>query len=87
MRSIWKFKIGAIDDIVEMPVGATILSAAVQGQEVYIWAIVDVNAPTAKRIIRMFTTGSYIQTDGLEFVGTVFVDWLVFHVFDGGYVQ
>jgi hypothetical protein len=71
---------------IEMPKGARVLSVGEQEADLVLWAIVDPEAPKAKRDFRVFGTGWKINVTELElggwsFVGTVQMkDGLVFHV-------
>lgn len=40
-----------------MPVGSEILHVACQGGQPCLWALVEVNAKTTKRVFRLFGTG------------------------------
>lgn len=64
-----------------MPEGAELLCVAMQGHQAQLWARVDPDAPVATRNIVVCATGENIP-DGVEYVGTIFPDELVFHVFD-----
>ncbi len=91
--AIWKFTIdatmGAGEALLEMPVGATPLSAAFQvsrpsgGSDLMVWALVDPSAPKRGRRLRVFGTGQNIQPDevqGLRFLSTAFTGPWVWHV-------
>ena len=88
MRSIWKFKLNPAEQFVHMPRGARVLSAGVQGNDICVWAVVDPEAEKCLRAIKVYPTGSFMppadNIDSAVFVGTVFLGWLVFHVFDSG---
>lgn len=92
------YKYGVPDDhfdgFLDIPSGAEILSTGVQVSEfggrrrhhVFIWALVDPDAPVVRRRIISAPTG-YVDLDvaGLDFIGTVQMpNGLVWHVFDGG---
>ena len=70
---------------IELPVGAEILSCAVQHGSPVMWAKVDPEAPKEKRGILVLNTGAELPDDNFPlFIGTlIFNDGgLVFHVFD-----
>lgn len=84
MKQVWKYKINPADGRIEMPVGAKVLSVAFQGQDLCLWALVDPGVTIKKeRYFAVFGTGHDIYDDaGFQFLGTAFVDNLVFHVFE-----
>ena len=86
MKSIWKFQLFPAQPVVYLPRGARVLSAGAQEDNIFVWAAVNPEAEKVPRIIRVYLTGSVIAENlqDLTFVGTVFVGYLVFHVFDGG---
>lgn len=86
MKTIYKYRIEAENPYtLKMPKGAKVLTAAAQGDSVQIWAEVDPRAETEDRTFETFPTGSEMVEDmGIEraYVNTVFMDWLVFHVYE-----
>ena len=69
----------------ELPVGAKILSSAFQGNDLFIWALVDTDAVKERRYFLVFPTGSDIGSYAeqmLIFINTAFIGSLVFHVFE-----
>ena len=86
MAEVWKFKLGPMDNTIEMPLGARVLSAAFQGEDLQIWAAVDPCAENGARMLRVVGTGHPAPDLDGAFVGTVFWGALVFHVFDYGYL-
>jgi hypothetical protein len=85
MKTIWKFQV-LPNENVSMPKGATILSAGVQGEDIFIWALVDPDAPRLDRLISVYGTGHTILGDPGAFIGSVMMHGgtFVFHVFDAG---
>lgn len=89
MRTIWKFEVLTLKIVltlrvqVTMPVGARVLSAAFQGESLFVWADVpDTEAPTTMREFYVAGTGHSLPNDCGDFVGTAFhQEGLVFHVF------
>jgi len=92
MKRIWKFLLTP-EGVIEMPINAEILSAGVQGEEIYIWAIVEPGSPTETRRFQTYGTGHQIDIDPdyLWFIGTVFLGSLVFplvfHVFEDRWTE
>ncbi len=83
MKTIWKFPIKVGENVVEMPVGAEVLSVQAQHGEPQMWALVRPGNDTEKRYFSVFGTGhnvavrvtKYIDTfqlHGGHFVGHVF---------------
>ncbi len=88
MITIWKFGVPTADDFtIDMPRGARILSVQVQGERPFVWALVDDEAPHARRHFEMRGTGHPARDcAALPFVGTFQLHGgaLVFHLFDRG---
>ncbi len=81
---IWKYKVDKKADI-ELPVGAEVLSADTQDGEVYLWILLDDNAPrSVKRKFIVAMTGQEIAEHNLHFIGTVLLleGTFVLHVFE-----
>ncbi len=70
----------------DLPKGAQILTADVQGGIVCLWALVDPEAPTQTRKFRWAGTGHEISEapENLRHVSTFFMqgELLVFHIFE-----
>ena len=81
-RQIWKFPIGSTEPMVSMPRGAEILTVQVQNGVPTIWALVDTDAPKAKRLIHIFGTGWDIPKKIHRYIGTWQHDALVWHLFE-----
>jgi hypothetical protein len=89
-KSIWKFPLsGELCDLIEMPKGAVILSVQTQRGEICIWALVDPNAETEKRLFVAVGTGRSINLSTGSYIGTVQTSGgsFVWHVFDCGVQQ
>ena len=82
MQQVHKYILGVGDDITQMPVGAQPLSVAFQGDQLVMWALVDVDAPMKGRQFIVRGTGHNIRLTNIGFIGTAFIDNLVFHVFE-----
>jgi hypothetical protein len=93
-RAVWKFKVpmGEVHgygSTVSMPAGAEIVSIGTQAADLWVWAIVDTEAPRTERRLGYFATGTPLPD--WDYVGTVHVldpdrpalgSWLVWHVFE-----
>lgn len=82
MNQVWKFEVPMDDGVLEMPMCAEVLSVAFQGQKLMMWALVDIEVDTTKRYFIVRGTGHNIRLNNLHFIGTAFIDALVFHVFE-----
>lgn len=91
MKKVWKFSLGIIPANtipIIMPKGAKLLTVNVQQRNFMLWAEVDTLSPNITRLFAIFATGEPFPSDDLtkkmEFLGTVFHDALVWHVYDLG---
>jgi hypothetical protein len=71
MQTIWKFPL-LITDIqtIAMPVGAQILTAQVQYDELQLWAIVDPHTANTGRTFAIATTGHAMQFSPDKYIAT-----------------
>lgn len=72
---------------VEMPQGAAVLSVHYSRTEprgLDVWALVDTDAKSEKRLFRVIGTGNPVPDSCGQFVGTVLTHGGMWHVFDGG---
>lgn len=67
-----------------MPRHSKILTAQEQGGGVVIWALVNKEAAVCTRYIDAYATGQDVDVAGKEYVGTVQVGAMVWHVFAEG---
>lgn len=87
METIWKYSLETIEkQVINVPIGAEILTVQEQFNEPVLWAKVDSGEKTEERHIEIFGTGSTIpedmgaerkyiatyQLDGGTFIGHVF---------------
>ena len=80
MKSIYKYGIGIGETILTMR--GRILSAGVQDGSIMIWAVHDDTALARQvRVCVMGTGHPFVAAPESDFVGTVFLGPLVFHVF------
>lgn len=88
INAIWKFILEPEDQQeIEMPIGAELLSVAMQNDLLCLWAQVDPTAKPYMRRIEIKGTGhEFDASEGIvrKFIGTVLwaEEHLVFHVFE-----
>jgi hypothetical protein len=88
MRTIHKYKL-EIDDtqIIKTPKDAHFIYAAVQRNEIYVWARVDTATEDVHRKILIFGTGHLMpeDIDDLDYIGSVQMAGgsLVWHIYEG----
>ncbi len=86
MSTIWKYILTTADEqVVEMPNGAEILSCQMQGEDLYLWALVTPGADLKTRLIRIHGTGHPVPyAERLKFISTFQMHGgaLIFHVFE-----
>lgn len=91
MKTIHKFVLRTNEQPVEMPVGAEILTAREQGDNICVWAMVDAQQTMReKRALRVFGTGHELPDDpNLKYVGTAMLQGgaLVKHVFESRFAN
>lgn len=86
MRTIYKYEILPGQSI-PLPKGAAILSVGAQGDNMFLWAMIDPHEDVVSQVrcIEVYGTGHNIpEQDSLVFIGTVMMRGgsLVFHVFE-----
>ena len=86
MKTVYKYPLKLQDyQVLSLPQGAVILHVDYQGMEdLFLWALVDTNAPLEPRGIRIAGTGHDLNISGwYKYINTVFSDWgLVWHIFE-----
>jgi hypothetical protein len=82
MKIIYKYRLEHGYNILKLAKGSQLLSVGQQNCDIVLWAIIDVEAQLVGREILVGYTGSVV--DKGEYVGTVTIDTLVYHVFDAG---
>lgn len=81
-KQIWKFDIGS-DALIELPLGAEILSAQIQRGSPVLWAKVDPGESKKVRRLHVAGTGHDLPDDLGEFIDTFQLEnGLVFHLFN-----
>jgi len=84
MNTIHKYSMISDVAIIDMPQGAKILSVGVQRTEIVIWAQVNTDNPTVTHRFIAFNTGEACGAIPEQFIGTVTVGSIVWHVYDEG---
>ena len=84
---IYKYQIPITDHIIEieLPDNSKCCDIQSQNNSIYMWCMVDINAPLIKRRYKIFGTGHTIENvENLHFLKTVQLEniGLVFHVFE-----
>lgn len=88
MITIYKYPIEITDtQNLELPIGCRILTAQLQNDNLWLWVLVDTNAPIfIDKTIRIFGTGNPIEPTrnlgNLQYLSTVQMNILVFHIFE-----
>lgn len=85
--TIFKYALKVGETTHDMPEGATILSVQLQHDCITLWALVVEGRPLAQRKFSVFGTGHKVPygTGTKDFLGTVQVGPLVWHVFETGW--
>lgn len=87
MKTIYKYNIESnAPTALELPQGARVISAGAQPHGPCVWAEVDTEAPTEKRVFRLYGTGEEMDGVPHAFLSTFQVGTheglLVFHVYE-----
>jgi hypothetical protein len=86
MHSIWKYVVNLGATTVSMPIGAKVLTVAMQYESLCVWALVDPLADREVRRFMVFGTGHPIEVPDtrLIYVGTIQLQGGAFigHVFE-----
>ena len=82
MKTIYKYRVTGLplQNKIEMPKGASILSVNMQGADCCMWALVDTEMETEEREFEIVATTWQIY-DSMSYVGTCFdKDGFVWHI-------
>jgi hypothetical protein len=83
---IFKYEIHITDAVscIELPVNSKICDINNQGNEIFIWCLIDIHAEWEKRYFKIIGTGHQIKTcEHLHFLKTVHMpNSLVWHIFE-----
>lgn len=87
MKKIYKYQLEVTDtQFIELPLGAEILTAQMQGDQLCLWAMVNTlsDAITKIRRIEIIGTGNPVPTGDLKYISTfqILGGSLIFHVFE-----
>ena len=88
MRAVWKFPLSLSSgpQNVTLPEGATIVHAHAQtiggSPKPVMWAEVNPDAGTSERTFHVVATGEEFSVPFHRYVGTVHIDWTVWHVYE-----
>lgn len=87
-RCVWKFPLALRSgpQAVEMPAGSTIVHTHTQvigGEPVpVLWADVNATWPPQRRTFHVIATGFDDVPEGATYVGTIHVEWTVWHIYE-----
>jgi hypothetical protein len=87
MKRIYKYPLALTDtQFVELPLGAEILTAQMQGDQLCLWAMVNTLPEAIKknRRIEIIGTGNPVPTGDLKYISTfqMMGGGLIFHAFE-----
>lgn len=81
MKTIYKYPLKPADETV-LTLRGNVLSAGVQGDDIMVWAVHDDGALDRQVRVSVMGTGhSFVDAPESDFIETVFLGSLVFHVF------
>lgn len=72
------------EQTIEIPANARILTVKTQGNQIYLWAMVNPDHIPEKRKIRIYGTGHPVDIENIIYIGTVMTESenFVWHVFE-----
>ena len=84
MRAIWKFNLNVGSNLVDMPLGASVIHFGEQDAWPTMWAIVDTEAGKREREYIVEGTGLSLAEEETKetYIGTVQIGLSVWHLFD-----
>lgn len=68
MKTIWKYQLGEVENILSIPKESQILSFQIQNNIPCIWVLVDSKREKEKRIFTIYGTGVEITEEYISFV-------------------
>jgi hypothetical protein len=83
--TVWKYEIGyqaGLGNVLNMPADSRVLSIAMQGAHLCLWALVDPERPRVARKFEVIGTGQRLPDQPLHYWGTVLDGPYVWHVFE-----
>lgn len=83
MNVVYKYTLDQ-DTVLDLPFGTQVLTVGMQGEEMRMWALVPDSKSTLRRRFIVVATGERFADSAYNhgYVGTVFHNGLVFHVFE-----
>lgn len=83
MERIWKFGLLLIDGVqtIEAPISFRVVHAAMQGPQLFVWAVVDPMTTMSTHQFHVYGTGQDIDR-GRKYVMSVMDHEFVWHVFE-----
>lgn len=79
MKKIFKYRIEIGQNWIDVPEGGTPMHVAFKDDGLYVWILVEDNPPS-KMCINVYATGQEFDDFGQWYLGTVHMDWTVWHV-------
>lgn len=78
--TVYKYNISG--EVTKLPRGAKVLKVGYQGQDLCLWAEVDTKVDIMEqRLFKILPTGVEADLTRYTFIDTVFIDWMVFHIY------
>lgn len=84
MSVIHKYYLEPVLTTLQLPAGAKVLTVGVQKSAVCLWAEVDLERGWQERQFLTIPTGVNVDLYKSIYIGTVFMEDLVFHVYENG---
>jgi hypothetical protein len=84
MRTVWKYQLVKLINILELPYEARVLCVKEQCGVICLWALVDPQAKPIQRTFRVYGTGQPIPESYGEYIGSVQSknEQFVYHIFE-----
>lgn len=82
MRVVWKYPISAEVTEVDLPVGSVVRRVEQRPEGAVAWVEHDTDRPKVPRRLIVVATGQEVPEIAHAYVGTLFQDWLVWHVYE-----
>jgi hypothetical protein len=79
-RQVWKYELQPDLNVINMPIGAQIVRAKMQGGRPCVWALVRPHWEKVPHEVWVLGTGWDVP-NGVDYVCSFTMDWMEFHVF------
>lgn len=79
MKTVYKYQITRVGKI-KLPVGASVVHTDKQNGDIFIWCLVDTEAPTEEREFVVMGTGWDLGDEPFQYIGTIMDNGYVWHV-------